>query len=335
MRTRIPRLEIVSRRCAIWLLAAVIIESATLGLAGDPTVLVTSAGATLSLALSPDGKMLAVASGTDDPERGTLVLWDLSTRRILRSLGEQTASVATLAFLPDGRQLAATSRVPYDPIVRIWDTRDGHLQRTLDRHADAVEGVAFSPDGKQMATSSFDGTVRLWSLEDGEEQQILEADRLAKLGPPSISPDGMLVAVDTVTRQAIVWDLASGQRRASYPATRDFALFSPGGRILALLSGEHAIKLLESRTGKPVWLLKGHEEPIDYVAFSGDGNLMVSADATSIRLWDVPRSKLVRNLKSDDRKIAAVALSSRGRNLAAADSRGQIRLWNVADLPAR
>lgn len=50
--------------------------------------------------------------------------------------------------------------------VYIWDLTSGSQIAVLRGHTARITGIAFSPDGSRMATSSYDGTVRLWHLDD-------------------------------------------------------------------------------------------------------------------------------------------------------------------------
>jgi WD domain, G-beta repeat len=72
-----------------------------------------------------------------------------------------TGPVYGVAFSPDGKLLATTSR---DDAIRLWDVASRQpLGEPLTGHTSAVYAVAFSPDGKLLATTSDDHTTRLWA----------------------------------------------------------------------------------------------------------------------------------------------------------------------------
>ncbi len=106
----------------------------------------------LSVAFSPDGKTLAVASW----ERGTR-LWDVAA-------GKEAGAVdghSTAAFSPDGKTLALGGKVWS---VKLWDVATRKDRSALEWHRAQVSCVAFSPDGKMLASASRDRTFKLWDV---------------------------------------------------------------------------------------------------------------------------------------------------------------------------
>ncbi|MDF5725436.1 MAG: hypothetical protein PUP91_34290, partial [Rhizonema sp. PD37] len=64
------------------------------------------------VSFSPDGKMLASASGDN-----TVKLWDTRTLQEIKTLTGHTNFVQGVSFSPDGKMLASAS---YDNAVKLW-----------------------------------------------------------------------------------------------------------------------------------------------------------------------------------------------------------------------
>jgi WD40 repeat protein len=121
----------------------------------DPETLRGHTGGVLGITFSPDGKILASASGDR-----TVMLWDVRTRRELATLTGHHDWVGPVAFSPDGKVLASGSG---DRSVKLWDLASRRVVATLPG-AKRRFFVAFSPDGKILATGGHDVTVELWDV---------------------------------------------------------------------------------------------------------------------------------------------------------------------------
>ncbi|MFF1724543.1 nSTAND1 domain-containing NTPase [Streptomyces sviceus] len=106
-----------------------------------------------AFAFSPDGHTLATVSGG----RGSVRIWDARTGR-LRDSFSAGGAVASLAFSPDARTLAASGASG----VQLWDLATSQNRLTLPTRS--PEAVAFSPDGRTLAIGA-EGSVGLWSVD--------------------------------------------------------------------------------------------------------------------------------------------------------------------------
>lgn len=137
-----------------------------------------------------------------------------------------TRSVNAVVFSPDNRWLASGGK---DNVIKIWDLATGNILRTLYGHTTNVNALAISPDGKLLASGSgdindqrdlgaftqggvvggdADNTVRIWSVQTGQQLQVLRGSELP-VGAVAFSSDGRTLT--SVSGDAIkVWDVSAG-----------------------------------------------------------------------------------------------------------------------------
>ena len=114
------------------------------------------AWAVLTVAFSPDGKILA--TGRDD---NTIKLWEVNTGQLICTLVGHSWSVVAVAFTADGETLLSAS---CDKTVKLWRVSTAEEIVTLSGHVDSVSAVAVSKVTQLIASGSRDKTIKLWQL---------------------------------------------------------------------------------------------------------------------------------------------------------------------------
>jgi WD40 repeat protein len=160
--------------------------------------------------------------------------------------------------------------------------------------------------------------VRLWHVEtrkvDRQFQAVPEAERKQShhVWRTALSPDGKTMAV----------------------AYDDFR----GGGGLGFRNAPHLVRLWDVASGRETHTLYGHGHYVLSLAFSPDGQLLITAGEgrSQVFVWDAITGKRVAAVP-DGLPIgaSAVAFSPDGRFLATALPEGAIRLWEVATWTAR
>jgi WD40 repeat protein len=98
-----------------------------------------------ALGFSPDETLLATGDSN-----GVVRLWNLTTKRVLRTFSGHKGAITSVMFSPNGRLLLTASA---DHEARIWDVRARLLQHVIRWHFGPLAGAMFSPDGRWVVTA--------------------------------------------------------------------------------------------------------------------------------------------------------------------------------------
>jgi WD40 repeat protein len=259
-------------------------DISTRRLVGKP---LSSYHALTGLALSPDGKTLAVAgSGVQ--------LWQTATGQ---RIGSALPAVShgryrAVAFSPDGTLLATLGA---DGMARIWNVttqQEVGAPMPAGRPGVLTGTVAFSPSGRTLATVSAGGQVQLWSVATHRA-----VGKAMAAGPATtvvtFSPDGTRLATAGGDGSVRLWDVAT-QQEIGTPMTADAqpvyaAAFSPGGGTLATAGGDGSVRLWDVATQQEIGTpMTAGPQPVYAAAFSpGGGTLATAGGDGTARVWDV------------------------------------------------
>ncbi|WP_338898520.1 helix-turn-helix domain-containing protein [Streptomyces sp. TG1A-60] len=283
-----------------------------------------------------DGRALAVAEGGQ--------VLDVATGRVATTLKGPTGLEMAVAFSPDGRTLATSTR---DRTAQLWDLDTGSVLASVKSSTGVVSSLAFDSDGKTLATGTEDGTVQLWNVADGKRRTTLTSAS-SRVESLAFAPDGKTLAAGSYDSTVRLWDLATGRVESTLtghnsPVTA--VAFSPGGHGLAtgdeadsFGGGDVGVRLWNVATNRPRATMAVPGGSLEFVAFGPDGDTIVTSsvrttadfgDITStVRLWDTATRRSRATLDEGLTHVGPVLFSPDGRTLALTDE-VEAQLWDV------
>jgi WD40 repeat protein len=284
----------------------------------------------LALAVSPDGKTVSVGGPDKD-----LVLFDATTGKELHRLRTWPMSMQAV-FFPDGKTLAVAGN---SGTITLWNVKTGTLLPTSPDPITKVKAISFSADGKQVV-----GRAERLIAWDAATGRVLHRFPEASDTPLlyALSPNGLLHAMaGQENKHAVIslLDARTGRKLRTLGSQEIAALrFTPDSRELVSGDSDRKVRVWDVATGKTVYVLEGHNDPVDLLSIAPNGRWLATASTRArgdadVRLWDLTSGREVRRFHPRLGSASAVALSSDGHYLAVAGfhfpSSSEVQIWET------
>jgi WD40 repeat protein len=302
--------------------------------------------AAVSIALSPDGKRMAVAD-----QNGISAIYDLDRAEMVVQLGDiQSGTVQQIDYSPDGATIA-TCR--FAGPFQIWDAESGIELFRLDDLTEGACSFDYQSDGNTIILGFFrngNGWHQELALPNLEPGILIEADPLRSYdwqaphegATISLAFDdrSSSLAVISGEGELFIWDTEapmggtvfnvqpSDSRALLVREARGYleALLDPTHNYLVVTGIDGSVTILNPENPQISRLFNAHQGRITAVAFTPDGSqLATSGLDRAIRMWDIDTGDLLLSLTDQAATVTDLSFSPDGTRLYAAGEDGAIR----------
>lgn len=205
--------------------------------------------------------------------------------------------------------------------------------RRLEGHSGFVQDLALSNNAEFAISASWDRSLRLWNLKNGETICKFLGHTKDVLSV-AFSPDNRQIVSGGRDNQLKMWNVKGEcmftMERDCHTDWVSCVRFSPAPQSPLIVSGgwDNLVKVWSLTEFKCLHTLKGHTSHVNSVTVSPDGSLCASAgkDGTA-KLWDVNRGEHLYELECGE-PINQICFSPNRYWLCAA-TESAIRIWDL------
>ncbi len=317
---RYPRTQVKRRSFVIGLVSTLAVCSSSSFITASVFEKLTAAAATHPLM----GTTPVISPATPAPSsaRATLLSKPLYTYRRHRG------SVTAVAWSPQGQYIASAGTL--DSSVQVWDASTGNitLVSTLviapgmeepPRHKrvpalfatqnQRVDALAWSSDSMRIASALGNDTVKVWSVETGDD--ILLTFKPGDANALAWSPNGASIAAVSGNTSVEVRSATTGSFSFTYGDHAQAVLtlaWSPDGKYIASGGADGSVQVWDAATRHRHVTYGGHTAAVNAVVWSPDGKHIASGGAdSSVQVWDATTGHTLFTYRGHTAAVNAVA----------------------------
>mgnify|MGYP000382494269 CR=1 FL=1 len=282
----------------------------------------------VAVAYSPDQSFFY--SGSDD---ALLIKWDIANNTIHHTFKGHKSAVYAVDVAPPWIISGDDSGK-----IILWNHQSGKKARQYDAHNGGVSQLLFLPGGQQFISTSFNGDVKIWSVERPDPVQVLPY-QMHSIEDAVLSADGRLLLTGNAGGEGQLWRMND----ISQPVVTFQVPQSTGIRAVAIspdgttgytgdLKGQVSAWNLSDGTMQDTWPLGGGGY-IEKLFYLKDRLIAVcNRDDGASRLWDVLDARPLKNLsEAHGGHTLDIAISPDGQYLLSGSIDKTINQWTTTD----
>ena len=164
---------------------------------------------------------------------GSIKLWDGSSSALnllsTKSMAHEDRIMSTAIHddFAKGSDNYLVASASIDLMGKLWKVSTGQDNKYAIEEAAVLKGhqarlcnVAFHPSGRYVGTTSFDHTWRLWDIESGGKELLLQDGHWKEVYGIGFHPDGSLCATSDFGSVVQLWDLRTGKSACHFLVSR-------------------------------------------------------------------------------------------------------------------
>ena len=281
------------------------------------------------LAFSPCGRFLAVGSQNTSTNRQNteMQVWDIDKESLEMNDLNYGGDKLIPAYLPDGTLRVADI---YKDKVVLWDASRREKLDNFEYQGSTRKAFRFSSDGQQFAIATA-CEVRVWHA-DAPLTVASHLRHTRMVRTLSFMQDGKTLVSGHGGKSGIVfWDVAQKRARQTLSTSYGGCALSPCEEMLATTVGENGetIEVLNVASGTPITTLTKHKQIVSALAFSPNGEYLVSGDREgNLSVWTVASWQESRELIGHTNGITAVAFHPNGSQVITASRDHTVHVWD-------